>query len=271
MTMKAAVLGHPVGHSKSPAIHKYWIEKHKINAVYEAIDVAPENLEKELIRLAEEGYAGFNVTRPHKEKVFAVCDVLDDLAQAVGAVNTVIIKKGKLHGTNTDVFGFTANIRAARPGFDFKEGPAVVLGAGGAARAVIYALLKEGVPEVRVVNRTKTKAQTLARDFKRLRVHDWDRRAEVLAQASLLVNTTSMGQAGQPALEIDLGLLPKHALVNDIVYTPPMTDLLRAAGARGNAVVTGIGMLLHQARPAFEAWFGVLPDVSKALEERILA
>ncbi|MBK9562338.1 MAG: shikimate dehydrogenase [Micavibrio sp.] len=268
---KAAVIGQPVGHSKSPLIHNYWIEKHGIDASYEAIDIAPENLEKELIRLVDEGYFGFNVTRPHKEKVFAVCDSLDELAQAVGAVNTVTIKNGKMNGTNTDVFGFTENIKATRPAFDFKAGPAVVLGAGGAARAVIYALLKEGVPEVRVVNRTKNKAQTLARDFKRLRVHDWEKRSEVFAESNLLVNTTSMGQSGQPKLELDLTALPKNAVVNDIVYAPLMTDLLRDCEDRGNQIVTGIGMLLHQARPAFEAWFGVLPDVDAELEKRVLA
>jgi shikimate dehydrogenase len=268
---RAGVIGQPVGHSKSPLIHNYWIEKHGIDAAYEAIDIAPENLEKELIRLVDEGYAGFNVTRPHKEKVFAVCDSLDELAQAVGAVNTVTIKNGKMNGTNTDVFGFTENIRAARPGFDFTAGPATVLGAGGAARAVIYALLREGVPEVRVVNRTKNKAQTLARDFKRLRVHDWEKRSDVLAESNLLVNTTSMGQSGQPKLEIDLTALPKNAVVNDIVYSPLMTDLLRDCEDRGNPIVTGIGMLLHQARPAFEAWFGVLPNVDAELEKRVLA
>lgn len=271
MKAKAAVIGQPVGHSKSPLIHNYWIEKHGIDASYEAIDIAPENLEKELIRLVDEGYSGFNVTRPHKEKVFAVCDSLDELAQAVGAVNTVTIKNGKMNGTNTDVFGFTENIKTARPAFDFKAGPAVVLGAGGAARAVIYALLKEGVPEVRVVNRTKNKAQTLARDFKRLRVHDWEKRSEVFVEANLLVNTTSMGQSGQPKLELDLTALPKNAVVNDIVYAPLMTDLLRDCEDRGNQIVTGIGMLLHQARPAFEAWFGVLPDVDAELEKRVLA
>jgi shikimate dehydrogenase len=271
MTKRAAVIGHPINHSKSPVIHKYWIEKHGIDADYEAIDIAPENLEKELMRLADDGYAGFNVTRPHKEKVFAICDSLDETAQAVGAVNTVIIRNNKLEGTNTDVFGFIENIKANSSGFDFSAGPAVVLGAGGAARAIVYALLQENVPEIRIMNRTKDKAQILARDFKRLRVHDWDKRDEALVEANLLVNTTSMGQSGQPALEINLDLLPKTALVNDIVYAPLITDLLKQAQGRGNPIVTGIGMLLHQARPAFKAWFEVLPDVDKELEKRVLS
>lgn len=269
MTVKACVIGHPVSHSKSPLIHNHWIEKYGLDGRYEAVDIAPENLEKELARLVGEGYSGFNATIPHKEKLFSLCSELDDLAKTIGAVNTVVIKKGKLHGTNTDAFGFAENIKAVRPGFDFRAGPAVVLGAGGAARAVIYALLKEGVPEVRLVNRTRNKAQGLAHDFKRLSVHDWEQRSETLAEANLLVNATSMGMSGQPALEIDLAKLPKNALVNDIVYAPLMTDLLRDSEDRGNPVVTGIGMLLHQARPAFEAWFGVMPEVDAELEKKV--
>ncbi len=269
MTVKACVIGHPVGHSKSPLIHGHWVAKHGLDATYTAIDIAPENLEKELIRLTDEGYSGFNATIPHKEKLFTLCDEIDDLAKTIGAVNTVVNKSGRLHGTNTDVFGFTENIRAARPGFDFTAGPAVVLGAGGAARAVIYALLKEGAPEVRLVNRTKNKAQGLARDFKRLRVHDWEQRNDALTEANLLVNATSMGMNGQAKLEIDLAKLPPNALVNDIVYTPLMTDLLRDSEDRGNPIVTGIGMLLHQARPAFEAWFGILPDLDAELQKKV--
>lgn len=270
MTERAAVIGHPINHSKSPLIHNYWIEKHGIDASYEAIDVEPQKLEHELMRLADAGYVGFNVTKPHKEQVFAICDSLDELARAVGAVNTVVIKNRKLEGTNTDVFGFAENIRTNRPGFDFSSGPATVIGAGGAARAIVHALLKENVPEIRIVNRTKDKAQILARDFKRLRVHEWDTRSESLAGANLLINASSLGQAGQPALDLDLGHLPKTALVNDIVYAPLMTNLLRYAEDRGNAIVTGIGMLLHQARPAFRAWFDVLPDVDRELEKRVL-
>ncbi len=276
---RAAVIGHPVSHSKSPAIHNYWIKKYgldvKCGAEYGALDVSPENLEREIARLKRENYAGFNVTVPHKEKIMAFAEP-DSLARAIGAVNTVINENGVLKGTNTDAFGFIENIAAARPGFDFAAGPAVVLGAGGAARAVVYALLKEGAPEVRLANRTRARARDLAEaglagDSKKLRVHDWDERSKILAGANLLVNATSMGMKGQPALEMDLSALPETAPVNDIVYAPLLTDLLRAAGDRGNPVITGIGMLLHQAQPAFKAWFGVMPEVDEDLQNLVLA
>lgn len=266
---RAAVIGHPIGHSKSPLIHNYWINKNSLDANFEAIDIAPENLESEIKRLASEEYAGFSVTIPHKEKILTLCDEVDATAKAIGAVNAVIIKDGKLHGTNTDAFGFIENIRATRPGFDFASGPAVVLGAGGAARAVIYALLKEGVPEIRLINRTKTKAEALATGP--VKVQDWEQRSSALAEANLLVNTTSMGMKGQPKLEIDLSALSRNTLVNDIVYAPLMTDLLRDAEDRGNPIVTGIGMLLHQAAPACEAWFGIKPEVDKELEKLVLS
>lgn len=269
MTKRAAVIGHPINHSKSPFIHNYWIKKYGLDARYEAIDIAPENLASELKRLAVDGYAGFNVTIPHKENVFALCDECDEIARAVGATNTVIIKNGKLHGTNTDVFGFIENIRCHRPGFDFTKGPAVVLGAGGAARAVIYALLKEGVPEIRLINRTKTKAEALAAG--RVKIEDWEQRSAALEGVNLLTNTTSMGMKGQPELEINLSALPKTALVNDIIYAPLMTNLLRDSEDRGNAIVAGIGMLLHQAVPAFENFFGVRPEVDAELEKLVLA
>jgi shikimate dehydrogenase len=269
MTKRAAVIGHPISHSKSPIIHNYWIKKHGLDAEYGALDLAPGNLESGIAKLKDQGFAGFNVTIPHKEKVFALTQEKDELAQAVGAVNTVIFKNGQIAGTNTDVFGFTENIRACRPGFDFRAGPAVVLGAGGAARAIIYALLKEGVPEVKIVNRTKARADALA--GKKFSAHDWEKRGEVLADANLLVNTTSMGMKGQPELDIDLAKLPTNALVNDIVYSPLMTKLLYDAENRGNPIAPGIGMLLHQARPAFNAWFGVMPEVDKELENLVLA
>lgn len=268
MTKRAAVIGHPINHSKSPLIHQYWIEKYRLAATYEALDIAPEKLEGAIRSLAEQ-YAGFNVTLPHKEKILTLCDEIDELARNVGAVNTVTIENGKLYGTNTDVFGFTENIKSKEPGFDFSSGPAVILGAGGAARAIVYALITEGVPEIRIVNRTKEKAEILIKKFKNSRVWDWQERDQSLSGANLLVNTTSMGMKGQPELEMDLNKLPKTALVNDIVYAPLMTDLLIRAQDRGNKTVTGIGMLLHQARPAFHSWFGVMPDVDTELEKRV--
>lgn len=271
MIKRAAVIGHPIAHSKSPLIHNYWLQKYNIPGNYEALDIAPENLESAVHSLAQDGYIGFNVTIPHKERIFALCDELDAQARAIKAVNTVVIKNGKLHGTNTDIFGFAENIRAVMPDFNFIKGPAVLLGAGGAARAVIYSLLQEGAPEIRLLNRTREKAENLSREFSDISIADWDDRMEILSGANLLINATSMGMNGQPPLDLDLSVLPKDALVNDIVYAPLITPLLKAAESRGNPIVTGIGMLLHQARPAFKAWYGIMPDVDEALEKLVLA
>lgn len=268
--VKAAVIGHPIKHSKSPLIHNYWIEKYGLQGSYEAIDIAPDNLGEGLKRLIAEGYSGFNLTVPHKELVLSVCDELDVSAQEIGAANTIAVKDVIVKGFNTDGFGFIQNIKAAEPEFDFTAGPAVVLGAGGAARAVVFALIDAGAPDVIVLNRTKDKAQKLVDELGASKAGDWENRNDALVGANLLVNTTSLGMDGQPPLEIDLSALPKEALVNDIVYAPLYTPLLKDAQARGNKVVTGIGMLLHQARPAFEKWFGVMPDVDERLEKLVL-
>ncbi len=269
--IKAAVIGHPVKHSKSPLIHNYWIKKYGLNGSYEAIDLAPENLKNGLKALVEEGYTGFNFTIPHKEKVIALCDILDASDEKIGAINALSIKSGKLHGFNTDGFGFLANIKTAYPDFKFDDGAAVVLGAGGAARAIISGLMDENVPEIILINRTREKAQNLADEMGgNIRVLDWDDRSAALKNANLLVNTTSLGMNGQPALEIDLSALPPSAMVNDIVYAPLYTDLLKSAQNNGNRVVTGIGMLIHQARPAFKEWFGVMPDITDELEKLVL-
>jgi shikimate dehydrogenase len=264
--IKTGVIGHPIAHSKSPLIHNYWIAEHGLNGGYEAIDIPPEDLPEALPRLLrDEGYKGFNLTLPHKEIALGICDEIDDLARAVGAVNTVWIdESGKICGTNTDVFGFIENLGPV------PLGPAVILGAGGAAKAILHGLLQAGISEIRVTNRTRDKAEALAVNG-RVKVFDWDARHDALDRAALLVNTTSLGMYGKPPLEIDLGALPSSAVVNDIIYAPLMTDLLRAAEARGNSVVTGIGMLLHQARPAFEKWYGVLPDVPEDLARKVLA
>ena len=270
--VKAAVIGHPIKHSKSPLIHNYWIEKYGLNGSYEAIDLAPDKLAEGIKRLIGEGYSGFNFTVPHKEAALKLCDEVDETATKIGAVNTVYIEDGRIKGTNTDGFGFIENIKAVYPDMDFEGGPAVVLGAGGAARAVVYALEAAGVPEIRVINRTKGKADAL---FNEMELHgggvEWEMRESALRSINLLVNTTSLGMEGQPELDLDLEELPADALVNDIVYAPLYTPLLESAKAQGNPVVTGIGMLLHQARPAFEKWFGVLPDVDETLEKKVLA
>ncbi len=270
--IKAGVIGHPIRHSKSPIIHSYWIAQHGLDGSYEAIDIAPENLKKEVVRLIEEGFAGFNVTLPHKQAIFDLCDDVDDTARAIGAVNTVMIKNEKLYGTNTDAFGFIENIRQSLPAFDFTKGPAVVIGAGGAARAVVYGLLQAGVPTVAISNRTEDKARDI-QEMKetKIAVFPWEARAKMLQGAHLVVNSTALGMTGKEALDISLDYLSPEAAVCDIVYAPLMTPLLQAAEARGNAIVTGIGMLLHQARPAFQQWFGVLPDVTDALERIVLA
>lgn len=270
--IKLGVIGYPISHSKSPLIHNYWIEQHGFNATYETLEIPPDALAIRIRKLVtEEGYSGFNLTVPHKELALDICDDVDDLARVIGAVNTIVVKGGRLHGTNTDMFGFIENIRKSASDFDFASGPAVVLGAGGAAKACLYGLLQEGVPEIRLINRTREKAESVANLDPRIQVLEWEDRSDALAGTALFANTTTLGMEGHRGLDIDLSLLPSDALVNDIVYAPLMTPLLEEAQARGNPVVTGIGMLLHQARPAFEAWFGVLPEVDQALEEKVLA
>jgi shikimate dehydrogenase len=269
--IKTGVIGHPIAHSKSPLIHNHWIKKYGLQGKYEAIDIAPGDLRSSLKELFAQGYKGFNLTIPHKTKIIPLCDEIDETAKAVGAVNTIVFKEGKIFGTNTDVFGFVENIRSNAKDFDFTAGPAVVLGAGGAARAVLQGLIEQGVSEIRLLNRTRDKAGKLAQDFKFIEVFDWSQRSGVLNEANLLVNTTALGLTGQPALEINLSKLPKTALVNDVVYAPLHTGLLEKAKANGNPFVTGIGMLLHQARPAFEHWYGVMPDVDTDLEKKVMA
>lgn len=270
--IKAGVIGHPIHHSKSPIIHNHWIAEHGLEGEYKAIDIAPENLKVGVQALIDEGYAGFNVTIPHKQEIFKVCDGVDDTAKAIGAVNTVVVKEGKLFGTNTDAFGFIENVRQQAFGVDFAHRPCVVLGAGGAARAIIYGLIEAGAQKIILTNRTMEKAQEVASLNKDIvEVADWNKRSAVLKNAGFLVNTTALGMRGKDALEIDLSELPKDAAVSDIVYAPLMTELLQGAQHNGHQIVTGIGMLLHQARPAFQKWFGVLPEVTPALEAKVLA
>lgn len=271
--VKAAVIGHPVAHSKSPLIHGHWIARHGFRGSYEAIDIAPENLARGVRDLATQGYAGFNVTVPHKSAILPLCAELDETAARIGAANTIVVREsGALYATNTDVFGFVENIRAAAPEFDFASGPAVILGAGGAARAAVHGLLRQGCPKIFLCNRTFARAQQIAEscaDPSRVRAARWEERAEILSGAALLANTTTLGMAGQPRLEIELAPLDKNAVVNDIVYAPLETELLRAARERGNRVVGGIGMLLHQARPAFASWFGVMPEIDAELLRKV--
>lgn len=267
--VKAAVIGYPVEHSLSPLIHNFWIDSYGLSGSYGAIAIEPENLEQGIKALVAGGYAGFNVTLPHKIAVVPLCASLDEAARAIGAVNTVKIDpEGALQGYNTDAYGFWQALVAACPDRDFTARPALVLGAGGAARAVCYALGAQGVKNILVANRTREKAETLAESFDGWAV-PWAEREIAAREAGLIVNATSLGMKGKQALKFSLNYAHAGATVCDIVYAPRQTQLLKAAQARGFATVGGLGMLLHQARPAFEKWFGVLPEVNAALYEKI--
>ncbi|MBI3447272.1 MAG: shikimate dehydrogenase [Magnetospirillum sp.] len=269
----AGVLGWPVSHSRSPRLHGFWLRQLGIDGAYLPLAVAPADLALVVRALPRMGFAGANVTVPHKEKVMALVDHLDPLAARIGAVNTLVVRPdGSLEGRNTDAFGFLENLRCGCPGWVASAGPAMVIGAGGAARAVVAALVDAGIPEIRLTNRTAERADQLAAELGGpIRVVPWHQRSDYLAGAALLVNTTTQGMTGQPGLELDLSALPMTAVVNDIVYVPLETDLLARARARGNPVVDGLGMLLYQAVPGFEAWFGSRPEVTDELRAFVLA
>jgi shikimate dehydrogenase len=272
-TRLAGVLGWPVAHSRSPRLHNYWLQHYGINGAYLPLPVRPEHFAEAVRGLLRLGFAGANVTVPHKEAAFALCDRADDSARKAGAANTLVFSPaGEISGSNSDGFGFLENLRAAVPGFDAHAGAAAVLGAGGSARAVVQALVAAGAPEIRVVARTRKRAEQLAADLGGpVVVVDWPAASAALAGAALLVNTTSLGMKGQPPLQLDLAPLPKAAVVNDIVYTPLETGLLGAARRRGHPVADGLGMLLHQARAGFRAWFGRDPEVTEALRRYVAA
>lgn len=272
MTRNVAIIGHPVSHSRSPLIHGYWLARHGIDGAYGVRDVAPENIDSFLAAFAASGLVGGNVTVPHKEAAFRACATRDSVAQALGAVNTLWLEDGALHGANTDVHGFLANLDAAEPDWARALGEAVVLGAGGAARAVVYGLLQRGVDRVVVANRTRARGEALRETFgPRVLPVEWRDLGGRLGGCRLLVNTTSLGMKGQPPLDINLSPLSPDALVTDIVYVPLETPLLKAAKARGLATVDGLGMLLHQAVPGFERWFGVRPEVTAELRALVIA
>jgi shikimate dehydrogenase len=269
----AGVIGWPVAHSRSPMLHGHWLREHGIAGAYLPLPVRPERMAEALRGLAALGFAGCNVTVPHKEAALALVDTADATARRIGAANLIVVRPdGTLHGANTDGFGFLENLRERVPGWQASDGPAVVLGAGGSARSVLAALSDAGCPDLRLVNRTAARAETLAAEFGGpVRAVAWDRRAGALDGAALLVNTTTQGMAGNPPLDIDLAALPARAVVTDLVYVPLQTPLLAAARARGNRVADGLGMLLHQARPSFAAWFGVMPEVTPDLRRAIEA
>lgn len=271
-TIKAGIMGWPVGHSLSPRLHGFWLGEYGVNGTYEPLPVQPEDFEAALRNLSDQGFAGVNVTVPHKEAAFETVDTLDAVAKRIGAVNTVRVNAdGSLAGSSTDGFGFLENLKEGAPGWSAATGPAVVLGAGGASRAVTAALLDAGAPGVKLVNRTLSRAEQLARDIGgRITVVPWEDRVAALGDAAILVNTTTLGMEGEEPLDLDLGPLPTQAVVTDIVYAPLETPLLQQAKKHGNPTVDGLGMLLHQARPGFRQWFGVEPAVTDALRAHVL-
>jgi shikimate dehydrogenase len=264
----AGILGWPVSHSRSPRLHGFWLARHGVDGAYLPLPVRPERFGAAVRSLVELGFAGANVTIPHKEAAYALCDSVSAVARRAGSVNTLVFRDGRIEGTSTDGFGFLEAVREAVPGWRASAGPAVILGAGGAVRAVAAALLDAGCPRLTLVNRTPARAEAIARELDGpIEVSD----VPPLRDAALLVNGTSLGMEGEPPLEIDLAPLPAGAVVSDMVYVPLETRLLAAARARGLPAVDGLGMLLHQARPGFEAWFGVVPQVDAALRDFILA
>ncbi|NOX74584.1 MAG: shikimate dehydrogenase [Alphaproteobacteria bacterium] len=269
----AGVIGSPISHSLSPRLHGFWLQKYGINGHYIPMELTRETFEKGLKSLPSLGFRGVNVTLPFKETVLALADVITDRAALIGAANTITFRKdGRIQADNTDGYGFIANVKQLAPSWQASIGPALVLGAGGASRAVISALLSEGVPEIWLANRTRNRADMLREHFgARIKVLDWTKISGELAGACTLINTTSLGMQGQQPLQIDLGRIKAGTLVTDIVYTPLQTDLLKAAAARGCVTVDGIGMLLHQAVPGFENWFRKKPKVDDALRAAVLA
>lgn len=261
----AGVIGSPVAHSRSPQLHQYWLKTYGIRGHYIPMDVAHDDLKTVIETLPKMGFVGVNITVPHKEAIMGIADQITDRATLIGAANTLIFRRdGKVLADNTDGYGFIENLRQGAPDWDPKAGPAVVLGAGGAARAVLASLAEAGVSEILLANRTRVRAEKLKDDFgKRVRVADWVQAGNLLEDAALVINTTSLGMVGKPELRVPLDGLQSDAVVTDLVYAPLKTHLLRVAEASGCRAVDGLGMLLHQAVPGFERWFGHRPEVTE--------
>jgi shikimate dehydrogenase len=273
MAKKAFVTGFPIKHSRSPLIHGFWLREMGLEGSYEAIEVAPENFAEFAASLAKNGFVGGNVTIPHKEVAFATVETRDEAVEAIGAVNTLWLEEGKLCGGNTDAYGFAANLDALAPGWDNAD-TALVLGAGGAGRAIVHALQTRGFSRIAIVNRTLSRAEELASHFgKGVSAHGWDAAQDLVKDAGLIVNTTALGMSGHgeaTEFPLDLTEAQKSAVATDIVYVPLKTPFLVKAEAAGLKTVDGLGMLLHQAVPGFERWFGKRPQVTEALRRYIL-
>ena len=268
----AGVIGHPVAHSKSPKLHGHWLKTYGLAGFYVPMDVSPEDLETVLRTLPQAGFVGANVTVPHKEAALRLADEVSDRAKKIGAANTLVFRDdGSIHADNTDGYGFMENLRSGAPDWNPQDGPAVVIGAGGAARAVLQALIDAGVPEVLLTNRTRARADQLKEEFgSQITVIDWLQAGNVIENAELVVNTTSLGMQGQPELRVPLDGLQPGAVVTDLVYAPLKTRLLQTAEDAGCTTVDGLGMLLHQAVPGFERWFGQRPEVTDELRATVL-
>jgi shikimate dehydrogenase len=267
----AGVMGWPVMHSRSPLLHNYWFKQHNLAGTYVPLAIRPEGLAAALRALHPLGFAGCNLTIPHKEQAMKIVDEVDAVARSIGAISCVIVRPdGSLSGTNNDCYGFIHNIKQEQPAWRADTGPSVVIGAGGGARAVCYGLAQEGSKEIRLVNRTIDRAKKIVEDFGGpIKALPWEQRHEALDGAAMVVNTTSQGMLGQTPLDLKLDKLPRHALAADIIYIPLETPFLAEARKRGNPIINGLGMLLHQARPAWKAWFGIEPEVTPELREII--
>lgn len=269
----AGVIGSPIAHSRSPALHGHWLKTYGIAGHYIPMDVATDDLEEVIAALPKQGFVGLNVTIPHKERVLSIADLVTDRAALIGAANTLIFRKdGKVHADNTDGYGFIENIRQNAPGWEPARGPAAVFGAGGAARAILVSLLEVGVPSIRLANRTRSRAEALRNEFgNKIEVVDWVQAGNILDGATTVVNSSSLGMEGKSEFRVPLDGLSSDAVVTDIVYSPLETKLLATARRKGCATVDGLGMLLHQAVPGFERWFGVRPDVTDDLRKAVLS